>query len=142
MATTTQSKTGAKGKDLKKTKKKAKKIINGKVICHINSSYNNTIIAITDLNGEVIASSSPGMVGFKGSKKSTPYAATKAAEDAASRSMNQGAREAVVLVRGLGVGRNAAIKGIRSGGLKITTITDKTPVPHGGPTPRKLPRGS
>jgi small subunit ribosomal protein S11 len=129
-------------KEVKKTKKKVKKLTSGKVMTFINSTFNNTIIAVTDLEGQVISSSSPGLIGFKGSKKSTPYAATKAAEDAAVRAIAQGARETQIFVRGLGIGRNAAIKGVRSGGLKITNITDKTPIPHGGPTPRKAPRGS
>lgn len=136
----------AKGtKDQKKTKKvvkKTKRLTSDKGVAHVSSSYNNTIIAITDLAGNVVASSSPGVIGFKGSRKSTAYASTKAGEDAAERAVKAGLREVSILVRGLGLGRNAAIKGIRSGGLKISTITDKTPVPHGGPTPRKAPRGS
>ncbi len=123
-------------------KKAVKKIIGGKAHAYVSANYNNTIITVTDLQGEVIASSSPGRVGFKGSRKSTPYAATKAAEDVAARSIGLGAREVKVYVRGIGVGRNSAIKGIRTGGLKVTSITDKTPIAHGGPTPRKLPRGS
>jgi small subunit ribosomal protein S11 len=131
-------------KKTQKTKatKKGKKVAGGKALAFISSSYNNTIISITDMAGEVVAASSPGIVGFKGSRKSTAYAATKAAEDAASKAMLKGATEVEIFVKGLGVGRNAAVKGIRSGGLKITKLVDKTPIPHGGPTPRKMPRGS
>jgi small subunit ribosomal protein S11 len=125
-----------------KTAKKSKKVAGGKGIAYVNSTFNNTIITITDLSGEVVSSSSPGVVGFKGSKKSTAYAATKAAENAAEKARLRGATEVEIFVKGLGVGRNAAVKGLRSGGLKITKLVDRTPIPHGGPTPRKLPRGS
>jgi small subunit ribosomal protein S11 len=125
----------------KETKKKKKvKLASPKVLATIRSTYNNTIISITDFDGNVITQSSCGKIGFKGSKKSTAYAATKAGEDAATRAHEYGAREAEVVIRGVGVGRQAAVKGIRSGGLRISMLIDKTPVPHGGTKPRKAPK--
>jgi len=121
-------------------KKKKIKLSSPKVLATINSTYNNTIVSITDYSGNVIAQSSCGKVGFVGSKKSTPYAATKAGEDAAIKAIDAGAREAEVIIKGIGVGRQAAVKGIRSGGLRITLLTDKTPVPHGGCKPRRAPK--
>lgn len=121
-------------------KKKRVKLTSSKVIAKINSTYNNTIISITDYEGNVISQSSCGKVGFTGSKKSTPYAATKAGEDAAMKAVEYGAREAEVVVTGVGVGRQAAVKGIRTGGLRITLLADKTPVPHGGCKSRKMPK--
>lgn len=135
-----------KKKEIKTTKavkpKKAKKLVTDKGKAVVISSYNNTLVSITDLNGNVLANASAGSVGFKGSRKSTAYAATRAGEEAALKANKNGLREVQIFVKGLGMGRNAAIKGIRVGGLRITSITDKTPVPHGGPTPRKAPRGS
>lgn len=122
-----------------KAKKKAKKQVQ-KVKVRIKSAYNNTIVTITDYDGNVIASSSGGVVGFKGSKKSTAFAATKAAEDAVDKAMKQGAKEAIIIVSGMGMGRQAAVKGVRSAGLKITSLSDYTPVPHGGTVPRKKPK--
>lgn len=126
----------------KTSKKKAKKTVGSKGMAVINTSFNNTLISITDLKGNVIVNSSPGRLGFTGSRKSTAYAATKAAEEAAQTALGVGIKEVRIFVKGLGAGRNAAVKGIRAGGLKISMITDKTPIPHGGPTPRKAPRGS
>ncbi len=126
----------------RKKRKKKKKVSGGKALVYIKSSYNNTLITVTDLDGNALVFSSPGIIGYTGSKKSTAYVATKAAEDAAKKAKDYGVNEVEIFVKGLGVGRNAAIKGIRSGGLKISVITDKTPIPHGGPTPRKMPRGS
>jgi small subunit ribosomal protein S11 len=121
-------------------KKKKLKVSSPKVMVKINSTFNNTIISITDYAGNVISQSSCGKVGFSGSKKSTPYAATKAGEDAALRAVTAGAKEAEVIVKGIGVGRQAAVKGIRAGGLRITMLADRTPVPHGGTKPRKKPK--
>ncbi|KKQ35923.1 MAG: 30S ribosomal protein S11 [candidate division WS6 bacterium GW2011_GWA2_37_6] len=122
-----------------KTKKKAKKQVQ-KVIVKIKSGYNNTIVSIVDYEGNTLAQSSGGAVGFKGSRKSTAFAATKAAEDAVSKASKYGIHEAVVVVKGMGMGRQAAVKGIRSAGLKITSLSDHTPVPHGGVTSRKQPK--
>jgi small subunit ribosomal protein S11 len=123
-------------------KKKTRKLVSDKGKAFVTSSYNNTLVSVTDIEGNVLANSSAGLAGFKGSKKSTAYAATKAGEMAAEKAINNGLREVQIYVKGLGMGRNAAVKGIRSGGLKISNITDITPIPHGGPTPRKAPRGS
>jgi small subunit ribosomal protein S11 len=122
-------------------KKKVKKNV-PKVNVFVKSSYNNTIITITDLEGQVLGWSSPGVIGYKGSKKSTAYAATKAAEDLVSKCMKYGISEATVMVKGSGMGRQAAVKGLRSAGLKIRSLMDVTPIPHGGCSPRKKPRGS
>lgn len=125
----------------KVTKKKVKKVVT-KANVVINSSYNNTLITICDLSGNVISHSSPGMIGHKGSRKSTAYAATKAAEDAVEKAKKVGVVQAVVMVKGSGMGRQAAVKGLRSAGLKIRTLMDTTPIAHGGCIPRKKPRGS
>lgn len=124
---------------VEKKKKKAKVAVPN-VVVTINSTYNNTIISVSDYSGNVISYSSCGLIGFKGSKKSTAYAATKAGEDAAAKAVVAGAKEAEVLVNGVGIGRQAAVKGIRSGGLRITSLHDRTPVPHGGTKPRKKPK--
>lgn len=131
----TQKKTSG----VEKKKKKAK-ISTPNVKVTINSTYNNTIVSVTDYSGNVISYSSCGLIGFKGSKKSTAYAATKAGEDAAIKAVQLGAREAEILVNGVGIGRQAAVKGIRSGGLRISSLHDRTPVPHGGTKPRKKPK--
>ena len=121
-------------------KDKKKKVQVSRVKVYIKSTYNNTIVSITDYSGNVLAASSPGAVGFTGSKKSTAYAATKAAEDAVLRAQKYGIKEAIVLIKGAGMGRQAAVKGLRSFGLNIISLSDFTPVPHGGVTPRKKPR--
>jgi small subunit ribosomal protein S11 len=131
--------TPKKAKPVEKKKKKAKvSVPNVKV--SINSTYNNTIVSVTDYTGNIISYSSCGLIGFKGSKKSTAYAATKAGEDAAMKAVEAGAREAEVVIKGVGIGRQSAVKGIRSGGLRITSLHDKTSVPHGGCKPRKQPK--
>lgn len=124
----------------RKKKKKAKKVFSPKVLFRIRSTYNNTIVSVTDYDGNVIVSSSTGGIGFSGSKKATAYAATKTGEDASQKAFALGAREAEVIVKGVGIGRQAAVKGIRSGGIKITMLSDRTSVPHGGCKPRKKPR--
>jgi len=127
-------------KKAQKPVKKFKKKNIAKVKIRIKSGYNNTIVTVTDYEGNVISSSSGGAVGFTGSKKSTAFAATKAAEDAVDKAMKHGAREAIIIVAGMGMGRQAAVKGVRSAGLKITSLSDYTPVPHGGTNPRKQPK--
>ena len=121
-------------------KKKKIKLTSTKVLVRVRSTYNNTIVSITDYDGNIIAQSSCGKIGFSGSKKSTAYAATKAGEDASSKAAILGAKEAEVIINGVGIGRQAAVKGIRGGGLRITLLADRTPVPHGGCKPRKQPR--
>lgn len=109
-------------------------------IAHIQASFNNTIVTITDLNGNVIVWSSAGGAGFKGSRKSTPFAAQRAAESAAKKSMEHGLRQIDVLVKGPGAGRESAIRALQAAGLKINAIKDVTPIPHNGCRPPKRRR--
>ena len=107
---------------------------------HIKSTFNTTIVTITDPQGQVIAWSSSGQVGFKGSRKSTPYAAQMAAEAAARRAMDNGMRKVDVFVKGPGSGRETAIRSLQATGLEVGTIQDVTPVPHNGCRPPKRRR--
>lgn len=109
-------------------------------IAHIKSSFNNTIITITDLQGNNISWSSAGTVGFKGSRKSTPFAAQLAAESAARAAMDHGMRQVEVLVKGPGSGREAAIRSLQAAGLEVNLIKDVTPIPHNGCRPPKRRR--
>lgn len=109
-------------------------------IAHIKSSFNNTIVTITDLKGNAIAWSSAGTVGFKGTKKSTPYAAQIASLDVAKRARDMGLIEVDVLVKGPGPGRESAIRALQAAGLNIRRVKDITPVPHNGCRPRKKRR--
>ena len=110
-------------------------------IAHIRSSFNNTIVTITDPEGNAIAWSSPGKLGTKGSKKSTPFAAGAAAEAAGRMAYDMGMRTVDVEVKGLGAGKEAAIRSLQTAGLEVKTITDVTPVPHNGCRPPKRRRG-
>lgn len=125
-----------------KTPKKKKKKNIPKAQVFVNCSYNNTIISFIDFGGNVFASSSAGIAGFSGSKKGTAFAATKAAYDAYEKASRFGVQEAAVIIRGVGMGRRAAVKGLRTAGLIITSLSDRTPIPHNGCRPRKRPRGS
>ncbi len=107
---------------------------------HIKSSFNNTIISITDPQGNVIAWQSAGTVGFKGSRKSTPFAAQMAAEACAKVAQEHGMRKVAVFVKGPGSGRETAIRSLQAAGLEVTSIQDKTPTPHNGCRPRKRRR--
>ncbi len=107
---------------------------------HIRATFNNTIVTIADRVGAVIAWASAGSVGFKGAKKGTPFAAQLAAETAARKAMDAGVKEVVLLVKGPGVGREAAIRAIQAAGLEITLIKDMTPIPHNGCRPPKRRR--
>jgi len=109
-------------------------------IAHIKSSFNNTIIAISDREGHILSWSSAGNVGFKGSRKSTPYAAQMAAEAAARRAMEHGVRKVDVQVKGPGSGRETAIRSLQNAGIEVTGIKDVTPVPHNGCRPPKRRR--
>lgn len=109
-------------------------------IAHIRSTFNNTIITITDTGGNSIAWSSSGNVGFKGSRKSTPFAAQLAAETAAKAAMEHGMRQVEVFVKGPGAGREAAIRSLQAAGLEVNTIKDVTPIPHNGCRPPKRRR--
>ncbi len=107
---------------------------------YISSTFNNTLITLTDPNGAVLATASAGMVGFKGSRKSTPYAAGLAAETAARKAMEHGLRQVEVRVKGPGSGREAAIRSLQASGLQVTNIRDVTPMPHNGCRPPKRRR--
>jgi len=126
-------------KKAKKTKKKIKKNIATGIV-HIQSTFNNTIVSITDKQGNVIAWSSAGNIGYKGSKKSTSFAAQITAETAAKRAMDQGMKEVDVLVKGPGPGRETAIRSLQTVGLKVNMIKDVTPIPHNGCRPPKQRR--
>jgi small subunit ribosomal protein S11 len=106
----------------------------------VTSTFNNTIVTITDPNGNVVAWGSGGVVGFKGSRKSTPYAAQLSAEKAAQVAMDNGMREVDVSVKGPGPGREAAVRALSSAGLRVTAIRDVTPIPHNGCRSRRRPR--
>lgn len=118
-----------KKKTLRKRKEK-KNIPNA--VAHIQATFNNTIITITDVIGNVIAWSSSGLAGFKGSRKSTPYAASQAAEDVAKKAAEHGVKNLEVMVKGPGSGREAAIRSLQASGFTITHIRDVTPIPHNG----------
>ncbi|WP_298613710.1 30S ribosomal protein S11 [uncultured Thermosynechococcus sp.] len=109
-------------------------------VAHIQSTFNNTIVSITDPNGEVIAWASAGSSGFKGAKKGTPFAAQTAADNAARRAIDQGMRQIEVMVSGPGAGRETAIRALQAAGLEITLIRDVTPIPHNGCRPPKRRR--
>jgi len=115
----------------KRTKRKEKLNIPN-AIAHVQATFNNTIVTITDPKGNVITWSSAGCVGFKGARKSTPYAATKAAEDAARKAMEYGVRNIEVYVKGPGAGRESALRALQAMGLNIKLIKDVTPIPHNG----------
>jgi small subunit ribosomal protein S11 len=119
-------------------KKERKNIAAG--VAHIHASFNNTIVTITDVNGNTISWASGGSVGFKGTKKGTPFAAQVAAERAARAAMEHGMRKVDVLVKGPGPGRETAIRSLQAAGLEIQTIKDVTPVPHNGCRPPKRRR--
>ena len=123
----------------KTTKKREKKVIpSGRA--YVQATFNNTIVTLTDLQGNVISSSSAGASGFKGSRKSTPYAAQMAATTAARKAMEAGLKQVEVFVKGPGSGREAAIRSLQASGLHISSIRDVTPVPHNGCSPPKRRR--
>ncbi len=130
----------AKGKYNARKRKVKKTVPYGKV--HIHSSYNNTVVTITDLDGNTLCWASSGTQGIKGSKKSTPYAAGKSAEIAGAKAVADfGMKKVEVVVKGLGAGREAAIRSLNAVGLEVTTISDDTPIPHNGCRPPKKRRG-
>ena len=124
----------------KTRKKKVKKNV-PEGVAHIQSTFNNTIVTITDKNGSVISWASSGALGFKGSKKSTPYAAGVSAESAGKAAYDMGMRKVEVFVKGLGPGCETAIRSLATAGLEVTAINDVTPIPHNGCRPPKRPRG-
>ena len=128
-------------KSLKKVvrKRREKKLVE-RGAAHIRSSFNNTIVTITDTNGNALAWASAGGLGFRGSKKSTPFAAQSAAETAAKNAMDYGLKTVEVYVKGPGAGREAAIRSLQTAGLEVTMIKDVTPIPHNGCRPPKRRR--
>lgn len=127
----------AKIKGGKKKKSKAK-VTKGKIF--INSTYNNTIISVTDGAGNVLVWGSAGKTGFKGSKKSTPYAGQRTMEDVLARIKDRGLAEVDVFIKGIGSGRESAIRALQGSGMSVLSIKDKTPTPHGGVRPKKVRR--
>jgi small subunit ribosomal protein S11 len=126
-------------KTTKSGKKKVKKNVPSG-IARIKSTFNNTIITITDPTGNVVSWATAGSQGFKGSRKSTPFAAQLAAEDAARKAMDHGMRQVMVMVKGPGAGRESALRALQASGLKISVIRDVTPIPHNGCRPSKRRR--
>ena len=125
--------------EVKKTKKRDRKVgVNG--VAHVQASFNNTIVTITDLDGNVVTWASAGKVGFKGSRKSTPFAAQVAAEASAREALNLGMKRVEVWVKGPGSGREAAVRSLQAAGLEISAIKDVTPIPHNGCRPPKRRR--
>ncbi len=123
----------------KTAKRKIRKnVVKG--IAHIKASFNNTLVTITDMNGEAVCSDSGGTVGFKGSRKSTPFAAQRAAEKCANTAMRYGLREVEIRVKGPGAGRESAVSALQQAGLRISSIEDVTPLPHNGCRPPKKRR--
>ena len=120
-------------------KKKVKRNVPAGVV-HIKASFNNTIITFTDVNGDVVAWSSSGSKGFKGSRKSTPFAAQMAAEEASRKAMDSGMRTVSVLVTGPGSGRESAVRAVAAAGMRVAMIKDVTPIPHNGCRPSKRRR--
>ena len=125
-------------KKVRKKKATKKNIANG--IVHIQSTFNNTIVTITDTSGNVVAWSTAGVQGFKGSRKSTPFAAQMAAEDAAKKAMEHGMRSVEVYVKGPGPGRESALRSLQAAGFNVVLIKDVTPIPHNGCRPPKRRR--
>jgi small subunit ribosomal protein S11 len=121
-------------------KKKERKHVGSVGIAHIKATFNNTIISITDTTGNVVVWGSAGNVGFKGTKKGTPFAAQSAAETVAKKALEAGMKEVSVMVKGPGAGRETAIRALQGAGLEISSIKDVTPIPHNGCRPRKKRR--
>ena len=122
----------------KKAKKVRKNVTRG--IAHVRASHNNTIVTITDVNGETICWDSAGTIGFKGARKSTPFAATRAGESAGQKARKVGVSEVEVFVKGTGSGRESAVTGLVSTGIRVTAVEDHTPIPHNGCRPTKRRR--
>ena len=127
------------GPKIKSKKKKSKaKVTKGKIF--INSTYNNTIVSACDMAGNVLLWSSAGKIGFKGSKKSTPYAGQRTMEDVLAKLKERGLNEVDIFIKGIGSGRESAVRAIQGAGLAVLTIKDQTPMPHGGVRPKKRRR--
>jgi small subunit ribosomal protein S11 len=120
--------------------KKVKRVVEAEGVAHVNATFNNTLISITDAHGNTVSWGSAGKAGFKGSKKSTPFAATVAAEQAAREALSAGVRRVHVRVQGPGSGRESAIQALAAAGLQVKSIRDVTPIPHNGCRPPKRRR--
>ena len=125
-------------KQVKKAKKARKNVTRG--IVHVKATQNNTIVTITDMAGETVAWDSAGTIGFKGARKATPFAATRAGEQCGQKVRKMGMSEVEVRITGTGAGRESAVSGVASCGIRVTAIEDRTPVPHNGCRPRKRRR--
>src|SRR5271156_5967205 len=136
MSNVPQTATAKSGPRTKAPKKKVKKNV-ATGIAYVQSTFNNTVVTITDVNGNTVSWSSAGSRGFKGSRKSTPFAAQLAAEEAARRAMEHGMRTVAIFVKGPGAGRESAVRALHTVGLKIANIRDVTPIPHNGCRPPK-----
>jgi small subunit ribosomal protein S11 len=137
--TTTKAQPAATANAAVPKKRKGKiRVARGRI--YVQSSYNNTLITVTDVTGNVIGWGSAGRTGFKGSKKSTPYAAQKTMEDAIARLKDVGLQEVDVFVKGIGTGRESAVRALQGAGFNILSIKDQTPIPHGGVRPKKARR--
>ncbi len=123
----------------KQGKKRIKKNVSTGIV-HIRSTFNNTLVSVTDVNGNVVSWASAGVRGFKGSRKSTPFAAQLAADEASRRAQEHGMQTVSIRVSGPGAGRESALRGVQSSGLRITSIKDVTPIPHNGCRPPKRRR--
>ncbi len=119
-------------------RREKKNIVSG--VVHVKATYNNTMITITDEQGNAIAWAASGQQGFKGSRKSTPFAAQVAATEAATKAMEHGLKNVSVIIRGPGSGRESALRGVQAAGLNVLAITDQTPIPHNGCRPKKRRR--
>ena len=128
----------AKDKSTRVRRRERKNITNG--IAHVSATFNNTMVTITDVQGNVISWSTSGHMGFRGSRKSTPYAAQLAAEDAGKKAQDHGVKTLEVLVRGPGAGRESALRALQASGFVVTSIKDVTPIPHNGCRPPKRRR--
>jgi small subunit ribosomal protein S11 len=122
----------------KKSKRVRRNVVRG--IAHIKATHNNTLVTITDTSGETLCWDSAGTIGFKGARKATPFAATRAGESAGHKARKMGVSEIEVKIRGSGSGREAAVNGLVSAGIRVTAVEDHTPVPHNGCRPRKKRR--
>lgn len=122
----------------KKAKKVRKNVVRG--VAHVKATQNNTIVTITDINGETLCWDSAGTIGFKGARKSTPFAATRAGESAGQKARKIGVSEVEVHIKGTGAGRESAVTGLVSTGIRVTAVEDHTPVPHNGCRPTKRRR--
>lgn len=133
---------GAQGKGAKEKKVKVKKVKRNvpRAILHVKSTFNNTIVTVTDLNGDTLAWDSSGSMGFKGSRKGTPFAAQRAGENVAEKVKKMGVREVEARVQGAGAGRESAVRAVQQRGIDVKSIEDVTPLPHNGCRPKKKRR--